>query len=102
MHDYFFEPHVFGENFRQRYVLPAPHHCTCFNIYHVMFCLREAHVYVDRFQMCKAMFIDICHDIAERNVYIHRRVNAIGLPGFATIQKVTVAVRMLAYGGPAD
>jgi hypothetical protein len=48
------------------------------------------------------MFIDICHVIVERNVYFHWRVNVVGLPGFTTIQKVTAAVRMLAYGGPAD
>jgi hypothetical protein len=48
------------------------------------------------------MFIDICHVVTERNVYFHRRLNAVGLPSFATIQKVTVVVRMLAYGGPTD
>jgi hypothetical protein len=52
--------------------------------------------------MCKAMFIDICHAVAERNVYFHRRVNAVGLPGLPTIQKVTATVHMLAYGGPTD
>jgi hypothetical protein len=103
MQDYFFEPHVFGDNFfRQRYVLPAPHHCTFINIYHVVLYLREAHVYIARFRMCKAMFIDICHAVVESNVYFHRRLNVIGLPGFATVQKVTAAVRMLAYRGPAD
>jgi hypothetical protein len=52
--------------------------------------------------MCKAMLIDICHAVAESNVYFHRRLNVVGLPGFAIVQKVTTAVRMLAYGGPAD
>jgi hypothetical protein len=46
MHDYFFEPHVFGENFfRRRYVLPAPHQCTFIDIYHVVFCLRVTCLY---------------------------------------------------------
>jgi hypothetical protein len=48
------------------------------------------------------MFIDICHAVLERNVYFHWRLNAVGLPGFATVQKVTTAVCMLAYGEPAD
>jgi hypothetical protein len=52
--------------------------------------------------MCKAMFIDICHAVAKRNVYFQRRMNAAGLHGFATVQKVTTTVCMLAYGGPAD
>jgi hypothetical protein len=52
--------------------------------------------------MFKVMFIDICHAVVERNVYFHRRLNAIGLPGFAAVQKKTTAVHMLAYGGPAD
>jgi hypothetical protein len=65
-------------------------------------CLRQCHVHVARFQMCKAMFIDICHAVAERNAYFHRRLNAAGLPSFATVQKVMTAVHMLVYGGPAD
>jgi hypothetical protein len=48
------------------------------------------------------MFIDIYHAIAEKNAYFHWRLNAAGLPSFATLQKVTAAVHMLAYGGPAD
>jgi hypothetical protein len=48
--DYFLEPHVFDENFFcRRYVLPAPHQCTFIDIYHVVFCLRESHVYIARF-----------------------------------------------------
>jgi hypothetical protein len=52
--------------------------------------------------MCKAMFIDICHAATKRNVYFHQRLNAAGLPGFATVQKITAIVHMLAYGGPAN
>jgi hypothetical protein len=52
--------------------------------------------------MCKAMFINICHSATERNVYFHQKLNAVGLPGFATVQKITVAMRMRVYGGPAN
>jgi hypothetical protein len=52
--------------------------------------------------MTKAMFIDIYHSVARRKRYFQRTQNAAGVPGFTTIQKVAAAVRMLAYGGPAD
>jgi hypothetical protein len=51
--------------------------------------------------MTKEMFIDISHVVAKRNSYFQRTFNAAGLPGFTTIQKVTVAIRILGYGGPA-
>jgi hypothetical protein len=52
--------------------------------------------------MTRDMFIDIGHDVAKRNSYFQRTSNAKGLPGFATIQKVTAAIRILGYGGSAD
>jgi hypothetical protein len=52
--------------------------------------------------MLKAMFLDISHAIATRNQYFRRRVNAAEVPSFTTLQKVTVAMCMLAYGGPTD
>jgi hypothetical protein len=55
-----------------------------------------------RFQMSKEMFIDISHVVAQRNSYFERSSNAVGLPGFATIQKVTAAIQILGYGGPTD
>jgi hypothetical protein len=39
--------------------------------------------------MPKAMFIDICHGVAESNPYFQRTSNAAGLPGLSTIRKVT-------------
>jgi hypothetical protein len=57
---------------------------------------------LNRFRMTKDMFIDICHDVAKRNSYFQRTSNAAGLSSFATIQKVTVAIRILGYGGSAD
>jgi hypothetical protein len=52
--------------------------------------------------MTKAMLLDISHAVAMRNRHFQRRVNAAGVSSFTTLQKATVAVRMLAYGGPAD
>jgi len=48
------------------------------------------------------MFLDICHAVSAKNDYFKRKCNAAGLPGFTTIQKVTAALRILAYGGAAD
>jgi hypothetical protein len=55
-----------------------------------------------RFRMTKEMFIDISHVVAKRNSYFHRTSNDAGLPGFATIQKVTTVIQILRYRGPAD
>jgi hypothetical protein len=52
--------------------------------------------------MTKVMFIDICHSVARRNRYFQRTCNTARVPSFTTIQNVTAAVHMLAYGGPAD
>jgi hypothetical protein len=52
--------------------------------------------------MMKAIFLDISHAVAMRNRYFQRRVNAAGVSSFTILQKVTVVVHMLAYGGPAD
>jgi hypothetical protein len=52
--------------------------------------------------MTKHTSLDICHVISMRYDYFKRKCNAAGLPGFATMQKVTTALRVLAYGGPAD
>lgn len=52
--------------------------------------------------MSKNMFNDICEAVAAANRYLRLTHNAAGQAGFSTIQKVTAALRMLAYGGPAD
>jgi hypothetical protein len=36
------------------------------------------------------------------NEYFQRRPNAAGVPEFSTIQKVIIALHMLAYGGTVD
>lgn len=52
--------------------------------------------------MCKEIFIDICHEVASNNLYFVRRTNAAGVSQFSIVQKVTAALRMLAYDGDAD
>ena len=48
------------------------------------------------------MFHNICQALEAANPYFRQSYNAANVPGFHTIQKVTAAIRMLAYGGPAD
>jgi hypothetical protein len=48
------------------------------------------------------MFNDICAALAASCRYFCPECDAAGRAGFATVQKVTVALRMLAYGGLAD
>jgi hypothetical protein len=48
------------------------------------------------------MFNDICAALAASCRYFRQECDAAGRAGFATLQKVTIALRMLAYGGPAD
>jgi hypothetical protein len=48
------------------------------------------------------MFNDICSALAARSPYFQLQYSASGEAGFHTVQKVTAAVRMLAYGASAD
>jgi hypothetical protein len=52
--------------------------------------------------MTKHMFLDICHAVSVRDDYFKRKCDEAGVPGFATVQKVTAALRVLAHGGPVD
>jgi hypothetical protein len=52
--------------------------------------------------MTKHMFLDICHAVSARDDYFKRKCDAVDVPGFATMQKVTSALRVFAYGGPVD
>jgi hypothetical protein len=52
--------------------------------------------------MTKSMFEHITEALQVANPYFRQSYNAAHQPGFHPIQKVTAAIRMLAYGGPAD
>jgi hypothetical protein len=100
MQDYFQDPPVYRDNhFHRRLVL---FHGLFFGAYECenLYSLTCTSIY--SFRMCKAMFIDICHAVVARNDYLKRKPNAVGLPGFTTVQKITVVLRILAYGGSAD
>jgi hypothetical protein len=52
--------------------------------------------------MRKSLFLDMVRKITEKNSYFRQRKNACGHKGFHPIHKCLVAMRMLAYGSPAD
>ncbi|XP_068328103.1 uncharacterized protein [Pyrus communis] len=55
-----------------------------------------------RFQMRHHIFEHLLHDVQQVNPYFQQKLDRVGCPGFSPHQKVTVALRMMAYGSPAD
>ncbi|XP_057803233.1 uncharacterized protein LOC131018532 [Salvia miltiorrhiza] len=51
--------------------------------------------------MCRALFLRIVNAVAS-DPYFQQRTDALGRPGFTSLQKCTVAICMLANGGAAD
>lgn len=48
------------------------------------------------------MFLRILEKIKVHDEYFQHKINAAGVVGCSSLQKMTVALRMLAYEGPAD
>jgi hypothetical protein len=55
-----------------------------------------------RFRMSSRLFKRIVKAVEEHGNYFVQRENAAGLRGFSSLQKITAALRQLAYGVPAD
>ena len=55
-----------------------------------------------RFRMNIELFKHIAEKLASHDCYFQQRMTAAGELGHSTFQKVTAALRMLAYGIPAD
>lgn len=77
-------------------------HMRLFNDY-----FSEQPVYTDmqfrrRLRMHKHVFLRIVQDLEQHSEYFQTRFDAIGRRGLSPLQKCTTALRMLAYGGPAD
>jgi hypothetical protein len=67
----------------------------------------ESPVYTDylfrrRFCMHRHLFVRIVDDVAAHDQYFVQKKNALGQPGLRPIEKICLAIRMLAYGGAAD
>ena len=55
-----------------------------------------------RFRMNKPLFLRIMQTLSNWDPYFTQRVDATGRDGHSPLQKCTAAIRMLAYGSPAD
>ncbi|XP_042067335.1 uncharacterized protein LOC121810645 [Salvia splendens] len=61
-----------------------------------------AEIFRRRFRMSQQLFVHIATCLAQRFKCFNLRYDATGRPGLSTYQKCTVAIRQLAYAGPAD
>ena len=52
--------------------------------------------------MRRELFLRIVDEVTAKNIFFKQRRDAAGQLGFSALDKCTVAVKMLAYGGPAD
>jgi hypothetical protein len=52
--------------------------------------------------MRQELFLRIVDEVTAKNTFFKQRRNAAGQLGCSAFHKCTVAVKMLAYGGPAD
>ncbi|KAF0909429.1 hypothetical protein E2562_036158 [Oryza meyeriana var. granulata] len=55
-----------------------------------------------RFRMRQELFLRIVDEVTAKNRFFKQRRNAARQLGFSALHKCTVALKMLAYGGPAD
>ncbi|XP_038717257.1 uncharacterized protein LOC120010542 [Tripterygium wilfordii] len=55
-----------------------------------------------KFRMSRNLFLHIANAVIANDAYFVQRRNVTGVLGLSALQKITVAVRILAYGSPAD
>ncbi|XP_038717194.1 uncharacterized protein LOC120010469 [Tripterygium wilfordii] len=55
-----------------------------------------------RFRMSRNLFLHIANAVVANDTYFTQRRNAVGVLGLSALQKITAALRILAYGSPAD
>nr|XP_023884048.1 uncharacterized protein LOC111996320 [Quercus suber] len=59
-------------------------------------------VFQRRFRMSRSLFLRIKSNLKEKDEYFVQKRNAAGVLGLSSLQKMTAALRMLAYGVAAD
>jgi hypothetical protein len=60
------------------------------------------YLFCQRFRMHQSLFLQIVDDVTNHNSYFVQKKDALGRPGLRPIQKICLAVHMLAYGGAAN
>lgn len=60
------------------------------------------HLFCRRFRMNRHLFLRVVDAVTEPNPYFVQKPDDVGRLGLSALQKCTAAIRMLAYGTPAD
>ena len=60
------------------------------------------HLFCRRYRMRRSLFMKIVQDCEANSNYFKQRRNAAGEMGFSAYQKISAAMRVIAYGIPAD
>ena len=83
---------------RQRY----EGYCILYSDYFADNPTQDEAVFRRRFRMKRKLFVHIMQAIREYDTYFKLKTDCTGTVGFTSVQKCTVAMRLLAYGAPAD
>ena len=83
---------------RQRY----EGYCILYSDYCADNPTQDEAVFRRRFRMKRKLFVHIMQAIREYDTYFKLKTDCTGTVGFTSLQKCTVAMRLLAYGAPAD
>ena len=54
------------------------------------------------FRMSRPLFLRIVNGVEQYDSYFIQRTDAVGVLGLSSLQKITAAYRILAYGTPTD
>ncbi|XP_038699687.1 uncharacterized protein LOC119996983 [Tripterygium wilfordii] len=65
-------------------------------------CIFPPRMFHRRFRMRRELLHNIIIDLEESQPYFRLKYDCVGRPGFSSIQKMTAALRVLAYGSPID
>ncbi|XP_021742759.1 uncharacterized protein LOC110708845 [Chenopodium quinoa] len=60
------------------------------------------HIFLRRFQMRRELFIHSVEELGKNSEYFQQRVDTAKILVLSPFQKCTAAIRILAYGSPAD
>ena len=69
--------------------------------YFATLCVYES-FFQRRFRMSRPLFLQIVNEVEQYDPYFIQITYAIGVLGLSSLQKITAAYRILAYGTPAD
>ncbi|XP_055590338.1 uncharacterized protein LOC129752840 [Uranotaenia lowii] len=73
-----------------------------YNDYFALYPTYDAKTFLRRYRMPREMYVHISSELARKYQYFQQRSDAAHKLGLSTMQKCTVALRMLAYGASAD